>query len=91
LYSASVREREKHRKYDALCDEENISLIPLAVEYFGCWGKEAVCFFEKLCKDVANRFDTSASDVSLQLSRQLAVSLVRSNARAVLRRLSDFV
>ena len=80
-------EEVKHTKYDELCKEEKISLIPLAVEFFGCWGKEATNFFQVVAKDVACRFNSSESDTLLQLYRQLSVCLVRYNAKAVLKRL----
>ena len=80
-------EAVKHTKYDEVCERENISIIPLAVEFFGCWGKEATGFFEVVAKNVACRFNSSEADALLQLYRQLSVCLVRYNAKAVLKRL----
>jgi hypothetical protein len=87
LQGCSLGEAVKHAKYEKFCAEDNISLIPLAVEFFGCWGNEASLFFKHLAKHVACRFNNSVSDTLLQLYRQLSVCLVRYNAIAVLKRL----
>jgi len=81
-------ESVKHKKYEGVCQSEDILLIPLAVEFFGCWGKEATDFFDHIAKDVACRFNNSKAEVLLQLHRQLSICLVRCNAKAVLKRIS---
>jgi hypothetical protein len=82
--SASAKgESIKHDKYDIPAQQANIDFIPLVVEFYGAWGKEATKFFKKLIGQIADRFDRQPSDVSLQLYRELSVSLVRSNANAV--------
>jgi hypothetical protein len=86
LQGCEFGEKEKHHKYDVACEEEGIDFIPLIVEYFGSWGKEACEFFEKLAKGVASRVGSSKFDILLQLHRQLCVSLIRCNAKAVAKR-----
>jgi len=81
-------ENGKHKKYDGHCDSENIMLIPLAVEFFGCWGGEATNFFAELAKDVACRFNNTIHETLLQLHRQLSICLIRCNAKAVLKRIT---
>ena len=79
-------EKEKHHKYDVACEEEGVDFIPLIVEFFGSWGKEACAFFEKLAKCAASRVGASKYDILLQLHRQLCVSLIRCNAKVVAKR-----
>ena|SRR5689334_10279241 len=81
-------ESKKHAKYDFLCQQESIDFIPLVVEFFGSWGKEANLFFSKLAKAIAGRTGSLSIDVALQIQRQLCVCLIRCNAKAVAKRSS---
>ena len=84
-------ESKKHKKYDLLCEQEGIDFIPLVVEYFGTWGKEANVFFTKMTKAIAGRTGGLVSEVALQLQRQLSIALIRCNAKAVAKRTSVLV
>ena len=46
--AAIAAETRKHAANDARCQALGWSCIPLAVETFGNWGKEAWCFFSRL-------------------------------------------
>jgi len=87
----ALGESKKHSKYDLLCEQDGIDFIPLVVEYFGTWGKEANAFFSKLAKAIAGRTGGLIPDVALQMQRQLSVCLVRCNAKAVAKRTSVLV
>ena len=87
LHSCVVKESAKCSKYIPLCDAEKITFMPIVFEFFGSWGPSADGFFNNLSRVISRRFDVPCSSIHLSLSRKLSISLVRSNALAVFRRL----
>ena len=73
-------------------DMENIILgwvcIPLVVESYGAWGKEALEAFSTLASRLATSSSRPKSMVLSELYGRLNLHLVRTNVRAILCRLS---
>ena len=85
-YSNMSAEKDKINKYAAICKNEDMAFTPLAVEYYGRWGPQALSFFTMLAKGVAVRSNLKFSSVLKDILRSLTFSLLRSNAKAVLAR-----
>ncbi|KAL5477904.1 hypothetical protein EMCRGX_G024759 [Ephydatia muelleri] len=74
--AALAAETRKHAANDARCQALGWSCIPLAVETFGNWGKEARCFFSRLATLLALRKGHSKSTVVNNIYGCLNLSLV---------------
>ena len=68
------------------CQELGWSCIPLAVETYGNWGKEAHDTFSRLASYLAIHQSSPKSAVVAEIYGQLNIALVRSIARAILAR-----
>ena len=71
---------------DARCQALGWSCIPLAVETFGNWGREAQCVFSCLATLLALRQGRPKSTVVRDIYGHLSISLVRSVARSIMGR-----
>ena len=60
--------------------------IPLVVESYGAWGKEAQQSFSKLASRLAVHGCVPKSMATFELYARLNISLVRANSRAMLSR-----
>jgi hypothetical protein len=72
-------------KYEAKCDAENLSFVPMVVEVFGAWGKRARPVLEFLARAVAFNMSIDQDRASVFLGQALCVTLQRHNVRALLR------
>eukprot|EP00731_Ephydatia_muelleri_P017572 Em0010g670a len=85
---AAVEEAEvrKHRANDPKCSELGWVCIPLAVETYGNWGREAQSTFSRLASHLAIITSSHKSKVLTELYSRLNFTLVRAVARALLAR-----
>jgi len=84
--AAVVAEQRKHAENGAKCFELGWVCIPLIVESYGAWGKEAIKVFSRLASHLATRSNSPKSQVISSLYGRLNLTLVRANARALLLR-----
>ena len=84
--AAVAAELRKHSANDAKCSELGWTSIPLVVESYGAWGREAVQAFSRLASHLATRTNTPKSKVVSNLYGRLNLTLVRANARSLLLR-----
>eukprot|EP00731_Ephydatia_muelleri_P011201 Em0006g95a len=82
--AAYAAECRKHEANDTKCQELRWTCIPLAVETFGHWGKEAQAVFSRLASFIAIHRASPKSSVLNEMYSRLNMSLVRSVARAIL-------
>ena len=68
------------------CQEVGWSCIPLAVETYGNWGKEAHDTISRLASHLAIHQSSPKSSVVAEIYGRLSMTLVRSIARAILAR-----
>jgi hypothetical protein len=79
-------EDEKHEHYDQKCKDLGWHFIPLAVNSYGQWGREAHKCFHTLASRIAVRTKVSLGVALSSLYNTLGVILARQNARAILAR-----
>ncbi|KAL5499725.1 hypothetical protein EMCRGX_G011184 [Ephydatia muelleri] len=84
--AALAAETRKHAANDARCQALGWSCIPLAVETFGNWGREAQGVFSRLATLLALHQGRSKSTVVRDIYGHLSISLVRSVARSIMGR-----
>eukprot|EP00731_Ephydatia_muelleri_P019688 Em0012g513a len=92
--AAQAAKVRKHTANDQKCTELGWSCVPLAVESYGAWGKEAQEFFALLASRLAVHTSSNKSKMTFELYSQLNLSLTRLIARAIISRsfsLADFV
>ena len=86
--AAHATELRKHEANDAKCSDLGWICIPLVVESYGAWGKEALEAFSMLASCLATSSSRPKSVVLSELYGRLNLHLVRANVRAILCRLS---
>ena len=86
--AAHATELRKHDANDAKCSDLGWICIPLVVETYGAWGKEALEAFSMLASRLATSSSRPKSVVLSKLYGRLNLHLVRANVRAILCRLS---
>ena len=79
-------ENRKHATNDTRCQELGWMCIPLAVELYGNWGKEAQCVFSRLASLLAVSQSSFKPKMVAEIYGRLNLSLVRSVARAIMGR-----
>ena len=85
---AHATELRKHDANDAKYSDLGWICIPLLVESFGAWGKEALDAFSMLASHLVTSSSRPKSMVLSELYGRLNLHLVRTNVRAILCRLS---
>ena len=85
---AAVEEAEvrKHKTNDPKCSELGWVCIPLAVETYGNWGREAQSTFSRLASHLAIITSSHKGKVLTELYSRLNFTLVRAVTRALLAR-----
>ena len=81
-----VAEARKHTTNDARCQDLGWLSIPLAVETYGNWGKEAREVFNRLASLLAFGQTNHKSGLLLEIYSHVNMSLIRSIDRAILGR-----
>ena len=84
--TALAAETRKHAANDTRCQALGWSCIPLAVEIFGNWGREAQGVFSRLVTLLALHQGRPKSTVVREIYGHLSISLVRSVARSIMGR-----
>ena len=79
--AAWTTEQRKHFSNDAKCDELAYVCVPLVVELYGAWGKEAI---SQLALRLTTCSSKAKSVVLTELYGRLNLHLVRANAIAIL-------
>ena len=82
--AAVATELRKHSGNDAKCSELGWTCIPLVMESYGAWGREAIDAFSRLASLLATRTNTPNSKVVSNLYGRLNLTRVRANARSLL-------
>ena len=91
---AQASEVRKHTANGQRCTNLGWSCVPLAVELYGAWGREAQMCFPLLATQLAVHNSSSKSKMIFELYSRLNLALTRSIARAITTRsynLVDFV
>ena len=78
--AAHVAENRKHAANGTKCQELGWSCIPLAVETYGNWGKEAQYVFSRLASLLAVGQSSPKPKMDSEIYGRLNLSLVRSVA-----------
>ena len=84
--AALSAETRKHAANDPKCRELGWMCIPMAVETYGSWGKEAQHMFSRLATYLAIHLSCPKSRVLADIYGRLNICLVRAVARAILAR-----
>ena len=84
--AAAASEKRKHIANDPKCQELGWVCVPLAVETYGIWGREAHSTFIRLTTRLAICVSLPKSNVTADLFGRLRLVLTRSIARAILSR-----
>ena len=84
--AAEEAEARKHRANDPKCSELGWVCIPLAVETYGNWGRDAQSTFSRLASHLATITSSHKRKVLTQLYSRLNITLVWAVARALLAR-----
>ena len=84
--AAAASEQCKHIANDPKCQELGWVCVPLAVETYGNWGREAYTTFTRLATRLAICVSLLKSKVTADLFGRLSLVLTRSIARAILTR-----
>ena len=88
--AAHATELRKHDANDAKCSDLGWICIPLVVESYGAWGKEALEAFSMLASRLATSSSRPKSMVLSELYGRLNLHLVRGNVRAIFLPLSEY-
>ena len=89
--AAAVAELRKHNSNGSKCSELGWKCVPLAVESYGAWGREAQECLTRLASHLAIRNSDSKARVLSGLYGRLNLTLMQSNARALLARLGNLL
>ena len=84
--AALTIELRKHSSNDTKCNELDWVCIPLVVELYGAWGKEALESISQLTSRLAACSSKAKSVVLTELYGRLNLHLVQANAIAILAR-----
>ena len=84
--AAHAAECRKHSTNDARCQEMGWVCIPLAVETFGHWGKEAQIVFSRLASLLSIHQGRPKSVALFDIYSRMNMCLVRSVSRAIMGR-----
>ena len=82
--AALEAEVQKHRANDPKCSELGLVCVPLAVETYGNWGKEAQATFSRLAWTcIATTFSCHKSQVLVEMYGRLNFTLVQAISRVI--------
>jgi hypothetical protein len=84
-------ETRKYQRYQARCASNGVAFTPVVCDTLGAWSPAALTLFRGLARKVAARTQRPLSVEAEQFMQQLAVTLQRANARAILRRMPERV
>ena len=76
----------KLRKYAVRCAAAGLEIHPLVASAYGAWGVKGRALIDTIAKRVSARTSVPAGVCATQLHQRLSVTLLRSNAKAILSR-----
>ena len=82
--AAQAAEERKHASKDAKCEDFGWTFIPLAVESYGNWGKEARDVFNRFASLLAFGHSSTKPRLLTEIYSHLNMSLARSAAKAIM-------
>jgi hypothetical protein len=82
-HTATAAEERKDSGAFALCAEQGLTFVPLAVEVFGGWGKIACENFQTLAGFAANRSGKTRTEEYKYFLQRMSIALQRDNAHMV--------
>jgi len=82
-HAARLAEERKDSKAFALCAEQGLVFLPLAVEVFGGWGEIARESFRTLAEFAANRSGKTSAEEYKYFLQRMSIALQRDNAHMV--------
>ena len=77
----------KHNKHDATCERNGYLFVPFAMESYGGFAPETMELIEKVSSRVAAELIKKRTSVSAYLFKKLSITLQKSNALAIIRRM----
>ena len=89
--AALSAETRKHKANDPKCSEQGCVCVPLAVETYGNWGKEARDTFSRLATQLAIGSPNSKSSCVYEIYSRLNLTLTRSIVRAIMVRTLSYL
>ena len=87
--SAPIKYGEEHKvnKYRARLDAVGVKFTPVVADCWGAWAPEAEEFIRRVAASVASRGNRPLAHCVSGIFQRLSLSLMRSNARALLQRM----
>jgi len=76
-------ETAKKAKYGAACETRRASFTPFVVSVDGCLGREAKAFLNRLCDNLAHKWNRSYSETTVWIRTRLAFSIVRASSHCI--------
>ena len=83
-HAVNSAEQQKHNLYDSKCKDLNWLCVPMAVDTYGVWGKEARDMIGQVGHQLAAQLNMSPSVSISFIYNVLGVVLARKNANALL-------
>ena len=87
--SAPIKYGEEHKvkRYRARLDAVGVKFTPVVADCWGAWAPEAEEFIRRVAASVASRGNRPLAHCVSGIFQRLSLSLMRSNARALLQRM----
>ncbi|KAL5496616.1 hypothetical protein EMCRGX_G012934 [Ephydatia muelleri] len=86
--AAQVTEARKHQANDPKCSELGWVCVPMVVETYGAWGKEATAIISSVASRLATSTCRPKSTILHKIYGRLNLNLVCANATAILSRIA---
>ena len=86
--AAQATESRKHHANDPKCSDLGWVCVPMVVETYGAWGKEATAIISSGASRLATSMCWPKSSVLNEINGRLNLHLVRANATAILSRIA---
>ena len=86
--AAQATESRKHQANDPKCSDLGWECVPMVVETYGAWGKEATAIIFSVASRLATSMCRPKSILLNEIYGRLNLYLVRANATAILSRIA---
>jgi len=74
----------KRKKYQSECEANGVDFIPLSIEFYGGWGKSAMCLFSKLANSISGGVRRERISIIQEIYRRTSKIMVKYNSRALM-------
>ncbi|KAL5517517.1 hypothetical protein EMCRGX_G003075 [Ephydatia muelleri] len=88
IAAAQATEARKHQANDPKCSELGWVCVPMVVETYGAWGKEATAIISSVASRLATSTCRPKSTILHEIYGRLNLNLVCANATAILSRIA---